>query len=96
MAFDQAKMLMQAKKLQKEMSKQLIEAEAGDGAVTVVVNGEMKVKKVKINPELVSLDDIEQLEKWIEDAIRGATQAAQQYAAEKMKPIMGNLGGLGF
>ena len=56
----------------------------------------MKVKKVKINPELVSLDDVEQLEKWIEDAIRGATQAAQQYAAEKMKPIMGNLGGLGF
>ena len=55
MAFDQAKMLMQAKKLQKEMSKQLIEAEAGDGAVTVIVNGEMKVKKVKINPELVSL-----------------------------------------
>jgi DNA-binding YbaB/EbfC family protein len=93
MAFDQAKMLMQAKKLQKEMGKQLIEAEAGDGAVLVTVNGEMKVKKVKIDPERVDLDNIGELEKWIEDALRGATQAAQQYAAEKMKPLMGNLGG---
>jgi DNA-binding YbaB/EbfC family protein len=96
MAFDQAKMLMQAKKLQKEMAKQLIEAEAGDGAVIVTVNGEMKVKKVKINPEMVDTNNIEQLEKWIEDALRGATNAAQEYAAEKMKPIMGNLGGMGF
>ena len=72
------------------------EAEAGDGAVLVTVNGEMKVKKVKIDPERVDLENIGELEKWIEDALRGATQAAQQYAAEKMKPIMGNLGGMGF
>jgi DNA-binding YbaB/EbfC family protein len=78
------------------MVKQLIEAEAGDGAVIVTVNGEMKVKKVKINPEMVDTNNIEQLEKWIEDALRGATNAAQEYAAEKMKPIMGNLGGMGF
>ena len=63
MAFDQAKMLMQAKKLQKEMAKQLIEAEAGDGAVLVTVNGEMKVKKVKIDPEKVDLENISELEK---------------------------------
>ena len=37
---DQAKMLMQVKKLQKELAKTIVEVEAGDGAVTVQITGE--------------------------------------------------------
>lgn len=92
---DNAKMVMKLKKAQKELSKEIIEVEAGDGAVVVQVNGELKLKKVKIDPEFVDLDDIEELEKWIEIAVRDATQKAQEVAAEKMKPLMGGLGNLG-
>ncbi len=92
---DNAKMVMKLKKAQKELSKELVEVEAGDGAVVVQVNGELKLKKVKIDPEMVDLDDIEELEKWIEIAVRDATQKAQEVAAEKMKPLMGGLGNLG-
>ena len=58
---DQAKTIMQAKKLQKELQKLIIVGEAGDGAVIVEVNGEQKLKKVRINPEYVDVDDIGQL-----------------------------------
>lgn len=92
---DNAKMVMKLKKAQKELSKEIVEVEAGDGAVVVQVNGELKLKKVKIDPEMVDLDDIEELEKWIEIAVRDATQKAQEVAAEKMKPLMGGLGNLG-
>ncbi len=92
---DQAKLAMKLKKAQKELSKEVVEVEAGDGAVTVQVNGELKLKKVSIDPEQVDLDDIGELERWIEIAVRDATQRAQELAAEKMKPLMGSLGNLG-
>lgn len=92
---DQMKMVAKLKKAQKELSKEVVEVEAGDGAVVVQVNGELKIVDVSINPELIDLDDIKELEGWIKEAVREAMQAAQELAAEKMKPLMGGLGNLG-
>lgn len=92
---DQAKMVMKLKKAQKELQKELVEVSAGDGAVIVQVNGELKLKKVTIDPEMVDLDDIGELERWVELAVRDAMTKAQELAAEKMKPLMGGLGNLG-
>ena len=93
--FDQAKMLMRVKKIQKELQKQVITVEKGDGAVRVEITGEQKIKKIHIDPEYVDLDDIRELEKWVEDAVKDAIQESQKIAAEKMQPMMGMLGGLG-
>lgn len=93
--FDQAKMLLKVKKLQKELQKMTITVEKGDGAVRVEITGEQKIKKVHIDPESVDLDDIGQLERWIEDAVKDAIQQSQKIAAEKMQPMMGALGDLG-
>jgi DNA-binding YbaB/EbfC family protein len=93
--FDQAKMLLQVKKIQKELQKMTIEVEKGDGAVRVEINGEQKIKKIHIDPESVDLDDIGELERWIEDAVKEAIQSSQKVAAEKMQPMMGALGNLG-
>lgn len=92
---DQAKMVMKLKKAQKELAKEIVEVEAGDGAVIVQVSGELKLKKVTIDPDQVDLEDIAELERWIEIAIRDALAKAQEVAAEKMKPLMGGLGSLG-
>jgi len=93
---DQAKMLMRAKKIQKELQKQIITVEQGEGAVKVEITGEQKIKKIYIDPDFVDLDDIGQLERWVEDAVKEAIQASQRLAAEKMQPMMGALGDLGF
>lgn len=93
--FDQAKMLLKAKKIQKELQKETIQVEKGDGAVSIEINGEQKIKKINIDPEYVDLDDIGQLERWLEDAVKEAIQESQKMAAEKMQPIMGSLGDLG-
>ena len=95
MAFDQMKMLNDLRKAQKDLARQIIEVEAGDGAVVVQINGELKVKKITIDPAQVDLDDISELEHWLEIAIRDGMQKAQEIAAEKMKPLMGGLGNLG-
>jgi DNA-binding YbaB/EbfC family protein len=93
--FDQAKMLMQMRKVQKELQKEIVRAEAGDGAVIVEVNGEMKIKNITIDPEAVDLDDIGQLENWVEEAVKAAIAQSQKLAAEKMQPMMGGLSSLG-
>ena len=92
---NQMQMLQKLKKAQKELAKEIVEAEAADGAVVVAVTGELKIKKVTIDPEYVDLDNISDLEEWIEVATRDALEKAQQVAAEKMKPLMGGLGNFG-
>ena len=93
--FDQAKLLLKVKKLQKELQKMVLVAEAGDGAVKVEITGEQKIKKIHIDPDFVDLEDIGQLERWVEDAVKDAIQESQKVAAEKMQPMMGALGDLG-
>lgn len=93
--FDQAKMIMKIKKAQKELANEVIEIEAGDGAVLIQITGEQKIKKITIDPEQVDLSDIRELERWLETAIKEAIARSQQVAAEKMKPLMGSLGNLG-
>ena len=95
MALDRMKMINQMRKAQKQLSKEIIEVEAGDGAVVVQLTGELKIKSVKIDPEMVDLDNIEQLEHWIQIAVRDGLAKAQEVAAETMKPLMGGLGNLG-
>lgn len=93
--FNNAKMVLKIKKAQKELANEIIEVEAGDGAVVVRITGEQKIKKIEIDPERVDLDDIHELERWIETAVKEAIVRSQQVAAEKMKPLMGALGNLG-
>lgn len=96
MALDQMKMLQQLRKAQKQLGKEIIEVEAGDGAVVVQISGELKIKSVKINPDMVDLGNISELEHWIEIAVRDGLAKAQEVAAETMKPLMGGLGNLPF
>ena len=93
--FDQAKMLMRVKKIQGELQKMVITIEKGDGAVQVEMTGEQKLKRVHIDPDYIDLEDIGQLERWIEDAVKEAISESQRIAAEKMQPMMGALGNLG-
>lgn len=93
--FDQTKLLMKARKLQKELQKEIITVQAGDGAVKVMISGEQKIQSITIDPEAIDLDDIGQLENWVEEAVKEAISASQKLAAEKMQPMMGALGNLG-
>ncbi|MCB9819955.1 YbaB/EbfC family nucleoid-associated protein [Candidatus Nomurabacteria bacterium] len=91
MAFDQMKMLNDLRKAQSKLKKQIIEVEAGDGAVIVRVTGELKIDDVILNPELIDFDDIDELQHWIKIAVRDGLAKAQEIAADTMKPLMGGM-----
>ena len=92
--FDQMKMINTLRKAQKDLKNEIVEVEAGDAAVVVQITGELKAKKVSIDPSRIDLDDISELERWIENCFRDGYAKAQEIATDKMKPLMGQLGGL--
>ena len=68
-----------------------VEATAGGGMVTVVVNGAKQLQSIKIDPEVVSKEDVEMLQ----DLILAAVNDAQRKADEEMSKTMGGMmGGL--
>ena len=80
--FDQMKMINTLRKAQKDLKNEIVEVEAGDGAVVVQITGELKVKKVSIDPSRIDLDDISELERWIENCFRDGYAKAQEIATD--------------
>jgi DNA-binding protein YbaB len=90
--FDKAKALYELKKIQSALGKETIEVEAGNGAVIVRINGEQKIKEIKLDRDKIDFDDIDHLEKQIESAVTQAITRSQQLAADMMKDVAGGLG----
>ncbi len=92
MAFDRAKALLELRKIQAALAKEVIEVETGNGAVKIRMNGEQKVQKITLDENMIDFNDIAKLEKWLESGFTQAITKAQQAAAEKMKTMGGGLG----
>jgi DNA-binding YbaB/EbfC family protein len=75
-------MMKQAQQMQERLQKQMaelrVEGNAGGGMVTVVINGAKQVQSLKIDPEVVSKDDVEMLQDMIVAAINDAHRKADQ------------------
>ena len=79
-------MMKQAQQMQERLQKQMaelrVEATAGGGMVTVVVNGAKQVQSLKIDPEVVSKDDVEMLQDLIVAAVNDAQRKADEAMSE--------------
>ena len=71
-------------RLQKQMAELKVEGNAGGGMVTVVVNGAKQLQSLKIDPEVVSKEDVEMLQDLIVAAINDAHRKADDELASKM------------
>jgi DNA-binding YbaB/EbfC family protein len=78
-------------RLQKQMAELRVEATAGGGMVTVVVNGAKQVQSIKIDPEVVSKDDVEMLQDMILAAVNDAQRKVDEELASKMGGLMPGL-----
>ncbi len=92
---DIQKMMKQAQQMQEVMQKQMadlrVEATAGGGMVTVVVNGAKQLQSLTIDPEVVSKEDVAMLEDLIVAAINDAHRKADEQLSQSMSGLMGGL-----
>jgi len=88
-------MMKQAQQMQERLQKQMealrIEASAGGGMVTVVVNGAKQIQSLKIDPEVVSKDEVEMLQDLIVAAVNDAHRKAEEALSQQMGGLMGGL-----
>jgi DNA-binding YbaB/EbfC family protein len=96
MNFQQMQQMMkQAQEMQERLQKQMadarVEGNAGGGMVTVVMNGAKQVQSIKIDPEVVSKDDVEMLQDLIVAALNDAYRKADDEMQKNMGGLMGGL-----
>ena len=88
-------MMQQAKQMQEKMQQQMadlrIDATAGGGMVAVTMSGTKQLLSLKIDPEVVSKDDVEMLQDLIVAAINDAARKVDEQLGQQMSGLMGGL-----
>jgi nucleoid-associated protein EbfC len=88
-------MMKQAQEMQERLKQQMaemrVEATSGGGMVTVVVNGSKQIESIRIDPEVVSKDDVEMLQDLIVAAMNDAARKVDERLGQSMSGLMGGL-----
>lgn len=98
MSQNMGKIMKQAQKMQEkmlrmqeELAAKTVEATAGGGMITAVVNGKYELVSLKIEREVVDPEDIEMLQDLIVAAVNEGIRKSQEMAQEEMAKITGGL-----
>jgi DNA-binding YbaB/EbfC family protein len=84
------KQLQQAQeRLQTEIAAILVEASSGGGVVRVEMDGQKQLRRLKLDPEVVSRDDVEMLQ----DLVLAAVNEAARKVDEAIQAKVGGLTG---
>lgn len=78
-------------KLQQELEQKTVEATAGGGMVTVVVNGQQELLSIKIDPEVVDPEDIDMLQDLVLAAVNDGMARAKKMVNDEMGKLTGGL-----
>ncbi|MEI8365826.1 MAG: YbaB/EbfC family nucleoid-associated protein [Parachlamydiaceae bacterium] len=86
----EARMLQtQLSQMQEKMQHTEVTGTAGNGLVTLVLNGENQMKSIKIKPECVDPEDVEGLQDLIKAAYADASRQLQEHSASAMPQMSG-------
>lgn len=85
-------MQQQVMKAQEELNDKIVDGTAGGGAVSITVTGGMKVKSLKIDPEVIDPKEVEMLEDLVTAAVNEALQKVQALQMQQLGGLAGQFG----
>ncbi len=86
------KQLQQAQeKIQAEIAALVVEASSGGGVVKVELDGQKQLRSLKIDPEVVSRDDVEMLQDLILAAVNEAGRKVDEAIQQKVGGLTGGM-----
>ena len=86
------KQLQQAQeRIQSEIAAIVVEASAGGGVVKVEMDGQKQLRSVKIDPEVVSKEDVEMLQDLVLAAVNEACRKVDDTVKDKVGGLTGGL-----
>ena len=77
--------------LQTELGQKTVTCSAGGGMVTATTDGRGHLRKITIDPEVVSGGDVEMLEELVLAAVSAAQERATRVYEEEMKKVSGGM-----
>lgn len=86
----------QQEQMQQQLAAIQVEAEAGDGAITVQASGDMRIGNIRLDVSKINPADTEALEDLLVEAVNRALDAARQKAAAQTQEMLSGMlpGGL--
>ena len=78
----------QQKAVAEKLATVKIDAEAGNGAVKVTVDGNQKILNININPDALDWNDKEQVEDLVLEAINRALELSKEKASEEAQNLV--------
>jgi hypothetical protein len=78
-------------KMQEEIAALVVEATAGGGMVKVEMDGQKNLKSLKLDPEVVSKDDVEMLQDLVVAAVNEASRKVDDEVKEKLAALTGGM-----
>ena len=86
----------QMEAVQAQLAIDTVTASVGGGAIKVTMTGDQKCKMIEIDPELLKDTDADMLQDMLLSVVNMALDQSRQMQADRMGPLSGGLGGLGF
>jgi hypothetical protein len=81
----------QMAELQEQVAQKKVQATAGGGMVTVEANGRQEIVAIKIDPEVVSKDDVPMLEDLVLAACNEALRKSRELVQQELGKLAGGL-----
>ena len=78
-------------KMQEEIAALVVTASAGGGMVKVEMDGQKNLKSLKVEPEVVSKDDVEMLQDLVVAAVNEASRKVDDEVKEKLAALTGGM-----
>ena len=78
--------------VQQEIGARTVEASAGGGMVTAVINGKLELVQIRIEPSLLESPDVEMLQDLVVAAVNEAMEKSKEMASTKMQSMAAGLG----
>ncbi len=94
-------LMQQAQKMQKKMASldaefknEIFKTETGGGAVTITMNGDMKIIEVKISDEIIKSQDAEMIADLFTAAVNQSIDTVKKEKESRLSKVVGKMGGM--
>lgn len=74
-----------------ELSQKEIRVSSGGGMIEIVVNGQQEIKEIKIEPDVIDINEKEMLEDLILAAVNESIRQSKEVAAQEMAKLTGGM-----
>ncbi|HBY58092.1 MAG TPA: YbaB/EbfC family nucleoid-associated protein [Candidatus Atribacteria bacterium] len=74
-----------------ELAQKEIKVSSGGGMIEIVINGQQEIKEIKIEPDVIDVNEKEMLEDLILAAVNEAIRQSKELVAEEMSKLTGGV-----